>query len=848
MSRQPWNLRAGLGFAATASELGLLAEARQVAMAMNRRRPGAAVRAALAELSLNLGHAREAWTRSLPSVLRGPALHHAAVLAAVASLRWSGPGGALSVLGNLGGAPGGSLHLGYPEQDAHLRRLTRLISAVAPHHGARMAWEGMRHAVASGAAAEIADYLAVIAAIDSAQGSRNRALAFGREARWRSIVAGDRRGVYVSLAQASDASAERVRLPAICDALDGTTVLLRFDYRLQQLASLWSDGQLEQALTAYEVLVADPEQERSPILEVRFAEVAAPLLRFLGRWSSLDEALDRGTRAARLLGRSDVASRLELSRISALRASGRRSEAVERLVTMGDAPRSAELETRIWLERARLAASGGRRAEMTAHLRRARTSASDGSDSARTLVALTSLEIAGTAAGASNLQTVGLGSAASVAGVPAPLAQAAIDAVVSENSGARQKALQAYARAETALAAWISEVDDVSTRLSALAAWEGLGRRRARLELDAGRWAAGLEALDRSRSSIHDEPPVKLAHLQTHLSDDSALLSFRFLEDEVWAWRAGPGEVQAMRLTASAAEVRDAASLWIESVSTARPNTSWQRLGSRLAVLTMHQVEAAGWLDGLQTLIVLPGGGLDSLPLDSLPSLASAPRFYGDEIVFARSRTISDLDRALHRKPRGSLAVAFLPSGGGAAIPEVEGVLLRDSSRAFVGADATESAFVVHAPMSRLIHFGGHSVPPNVGVDAGGLSLRATASHNGFLSFAEIAALDLEGATVVLFGCDTARTTVVGSGGRGGLPTSLADAFMVAGSRNVVGSLWPLNERTAGELGKLFYLAGGPESGAASLATAKRMLRQRHPAEPFRWAGAVWQGAPGGVE
>ena len=202
----------------------------------------------------------------------------------------------------------------------------------------------------------------------------------------------------------------------------------------------------------------------------------------------------------------------------------------------------------------------------------------------------------------------------------------------------------------------------------------------------------------------------------------------------------------------------------------------------------------------------------------------------------------------MHRRPRGHLAVAFIPSGRATALPEVEGILARSSGRAFLGADATEAAFVDQAAKSSLIHFGGHSRPPSAGKDAGGLTLRPSISHNGFLSFAEIAALDLEGATVVLLGCDTARATILGAGDWGGLPTSLADAFMAAGSRNVVGSLWPLDERTAGELGQLFYSAGGPESGAASLAAAKKALRERYPGEPFRWAGAVWQGAPQGLE
>ena len=814
---------------------------------MNRRHSGTALRVAMAELSLGLGNAREAATLISPLVSRGGSRSYAAVLSAVASLLWDGPASLIDVFATFSDDPVESVQLDYPEQHAHSHRVARLMSAALPRRGAQLAWDGMRNAVISGSDSELADYLTVITAIDSAAGSMQRAQVFAGEARRRAIVAGDRRGVYLSLAQSTQSSRQRDDFPQVCAALDGISAQLSFDCRLQRLAALWGRGELQPAIDMYERLAASPLRNNTPILTVRFADISAPLLRFLGRWPALEETLDHGARAANLLGRRDAATRIELARVSALRALGRTTEATDRLEALSEFRHSVELETRIWLEHARLAVATDQPAEAVDSLRRARASAARASASARTLVALAVLEIGRAGQDLWRDEPLRLESGQSVTGAPTFLAQATAKAVVAETERRPALALQAYAKAEEELAGWISTVDDFGIRLSALAAWEGLGRRRARLEIEAGRWAASLEALDRSRNSLRDARPVRLAHLQTHLRADEAVLAFRVLGTEVWVWLVRSSQVHSMRLAASATEVRDAASLWVESVSTMRPNRAWRRLGWQLSRLTMHQVEAAGWLDALQTVIVLPGAGLAGLPMDALPSLVPG-RFYGDAIVFARSRTVSDLDRALHRRPHGQSAVAFMPTGGPGSLPEVEGILERTLGRAFLGPHATEAAFVAHAPLSSLIHFGGHSRPPGTGKDDGGLMLRSSASHNGFLTFAEIAALDLEGATVVLLGCDTARTTTPGSGGWGGLPTSLADAFMVAGTRSVVGSLWPLDVRTAGELGQLFYSSGGPESGAASLAEAKKALRKRYPSEPFRWAGAVWQGSPRGLD
>ena len=361
---------------------------------------------------------------------------------------------------------------------------------------------------------------------------------------------------------------------------------------------------------------------------------------------------------------------------------------------------SAELETRIWLEHARLASALSRPEEVVNKLRKAHASAAGASGSARILVDLTNLEIGSSDLGVWESVPPRLVSTLTVRGAPTLLAHATMEAVVAEEAGRPDLASLAYARAEVELADWISEVDDVTTRLSALAAWEGLGQRRARLEVNAGRWAASLEALDRSRSSLRHQQPVRLAHLQTHLQADEAVLAFRFLGAEAWVWLVRSSQVHSMRLAASASEVQDAADLWVESISTGRPNRSWRRLGWQLARLTMHQVESAGWLNGLQNLIVLPGGGLATLPLDSLPTLAHADRPYGDGIVFSRSRTISDLDRSLHRRPRGHSTVAFIPNGSPAALLEVEGILMRTLGRAFLGRRATEQPDPFRGPLA----------------------------------------------------------------------------------------------------------------------------------------------------
>jgi CHAT domain-containing protein len=167
------------------------------------------------------------------------------------------------------------------------------------------------------------------------------------------------------------------------------------------------------------------------------------------------------------------------------------------------------------------------------------------------------------------------------------------------------------------------------------------------------------------------------------------------------------------------------------------------------------------------------------------------------------------------------------------------GVLLR-------GPRATETHWRRLVARASVIHFGGHALAPLGDGGGAGLRLRGDASADGAVTVAEILATELPGSTVVLLACDTAaRPSRTTAAGYHGLTPSIAEAFLIAGARAVVGTLWPITERDARLLAAAFYRAGGPARGLAALDDARRLLRQRWPDNPRLWAGIVWLGAAG---
>ncbi len=125
-----------------------------------------------------------------------------------------------------------------------------------------------------------------------------------------------------------------------------------------------------------------------------------------------------------------------------------------------------------------------------------------------------------------------------------------------------------------------------------------------------------------------------------------------------------------------------------------------------------------------------------------------------------------------------------------------------------------------------------------------GLSLGHNSSGKveDVMSAMDILELDLNGTElVVLSACESAKGTVADHGGI----YSLQRCFLGAGARNVIGTLWRVNDEMCRELMEEFF-ASQPSSGsiATSLAAAQRSQLKKTP-NPRHWAAWILTGVPG---
>jgi CHAT domain-containing protein len=162
------------------------------------------------------------------------------------------------------------------------------------------------------------------------------------------------------------------------------------------------------------------------------------------------------------------------------------------------------------------------------------------------------------------------------------------------------------------------------------------------------------------------------------------------------------------------------------------------------------------------------------------------------------------------------------------------------------GARATRTMLLATPELheARVVHLATHGVVDESEPERSGLWLAREGATPGFLSVGDILTQSLAADLVTLSACETGAGRLE----RGEGVLGLARAFLAAGARSVVVSLWPVNDRSTALLMERFYrpllVRGMPRERA--LAEAKRaLLADPETRSPFYWAPFVLVGAPG---
>ncbi len=273
-----------------------------------------------------------------------------------------------------------------------------------------------------------------------------------------------------------------------------------------------------------------------------------------------------------------------------------------------------------------------------------------------------------------------------------------------------------------------------------------------------------------------------------------------------------------------------------------------------------------------RTLIIVRDGQLHLIPFDALRERSGRHVAENKTVLYSPSATTFYLLNQEKQRPRTAhhslLAVGGIPysrspinksglprgldRGRFADLPSssdeiaiARAVLSASDSTLLLGASATESAFKrAGLDQYHVVHLAVHGLADTTFPDRAALVLLSDAQRgeDGFLQASEVVQLRFDADLVILSACDTAVGPLQGQEGI----ANLSKAFILAGARTVISTLWQVDDNSSLFLMKRFYthLLEG-RSAASALAAAKRdvLRRSGRKALPYQWAGFTIEGA-----
>jgi CHAT domain-containing protein/tetratricopeptide (TPR) repeat protein len=367
--------------------------------------------------------------------------------------------------------------------------------------------------------------------------------------------------------------------------------------------------------------------------------------------------------------------------------------------------------------------------------------------------------------------------------------------------------------------------------------------------------------------------PVSLSKVQEVLKPDEVLLEYVLDDPASFCVVVSQKGAYVRVLPAGRKEIENLSQQFVGEI---RTKGSGAELSKRLYAILVKPVPEAATA---RRFIIAPDGMLNLFPFDALRDAQGEYLLKSRVISYVPSGTIlNTLRRAQKQKsaPKPLLAVGDVEyenqGGAGRRIPapasirgriergiaDLSGIGLHDlpETRAEVeeigkivgsdavmllGKDATETGFKKQ-PLDqfRILHLAVHGFADMQYPERSALVLGADpqSSDDGLLQVREIVRLRLNAELTTLSACDSGVGKLQGQEGI----SNLVEAFLVAGSKSVVASLWSADDTFASALMEQFYrrLAEGEDTSSA-LRNAKLDLLAKYgdQVNPFYWAAFI---------
>jgi CHAT domain-containing protein len=340
-------------------------------------------------------------------------------------------------------------------------------------------------------------------------------------------------------------------------------------------------------------------------------------------------------------------------------------------------------------------------------------------------------------------------------------------------------------------------------------------------------------------SARRQVPARSLADVQQRLAPHAVLLSYFVASTKSLLFVARRDSFEMLTLDAGRDELRDAVRRFRAFSDPLGGDPDLEDL-HRMLVKTMLERRL---LVAADSVIVVPHGPLHYLPFAALTDgkttfgsdhvISYLP---GADLVGAPSRPAQPLVARVFAHSREGSDLLVHAEEEAAAVGKTYGVVPAMAS------SSTESRLREAMTQAHVVHVAAHAMLNSAQPNFSRLLLAADGEHDGLVNVHELYGLDMGQLDLVVL---SACHTQIGPLSAGDDVVGLHRAFLQAGAKSVIASLWPVDDESSALLMSRFHvLLRAGRGKAKALAEAQREVRKQFP-NARDWAAFVLNGDAG---
>jgi CHAT domain-containing protein len=341
-----------------------------------------------------------------------------------------------------------------------------------------------------------------------------------------------------------------------------------------------------------------------------------------------------------------------------------------------------------------------------------------------------------------------------------------------------------------------------------------------------------IKLYDPDYASMVNMETVKIIDLQSQMEPGMAFLVYWVGKDKLYAWLIFRDRLISKTIALNEDRITNVVTTCRRGVSNDRNDPYLE--GYRHLIKPIERE-----LQDCSTLVIIPHLALHFLPFQSLMPDSLSHMIDRYDLLYTPSLSAYALSSGKEVDPRKqflALALGELELGGLPPLPgttkEVSSIstLFRDPEVSY-GTSSTEAYFKSSADPFELIHLATHGVMVREQPMYSYLVLAPSDEEDGMLTVREIFGLNLNARLVVLSACETG----LGSLSSGDEIIGLSRAFLYAGAKDVIVSLWSVADDPTAYLMTRFYSYLEEHNAVQALRLAQLDTRKQY-SLPVYWA------------